>query len=36
MLRQGGTHFVVGYGGQVQVPTVHMVISEVMPVVPDV
>ncbi len=29
MLRQGGTHYVVGYGGQVQVPTVHMVISEI-------
>lgn len=29
MLRQGGTHYVVGYGGTVQVPTVHMVISEV-------
>ena len=29
MLRQGGTHFVVGYGGEVRVPTVHMVISEV-------
>jgi NAD+-dependent secondary alcohol dehydrogenase Adh1 len=28
MLRPGGTHYVVGYGGQVQVPTVHMVISE--------
>jgi NAD+-dependent secondary alcohol dehydrogenase Adh1 len=30
MLRQGGTHYVVGYGGQVQVPTVHMVISEIV------
>lgn len=29
MLRQGGTHYVVGYGGQVQVPTVHMVIQEI-------
>jgi NAD+-dependent secondary alcohol dehydrogenase Adh1 len=29
MLRQGGTHYIVGYGGVVQVPTVHMVISEV-------
>ena len=30
MLRQGGTHFVVGYGGKVEVPTVHMVISEIV------
>jgi len=29
MLRQGGTDFVVGYGGTVEVPTVHMVISEI-------
>lgn len=29
MLRQGGTHYVIGYGGAVQVPTVHMVISEI-------
>ena len=29
MLRQGGTHFVIGYGGEVQVPTVNMVINEV-------
>ena len=29
MLRQGGTHYVVGYGGQVQVPTVHLVIQEI-------
>ena len=29
MLRQGGTHYVVGYGGKVEVPTVHMVISEI-------
>jgi NAD+-dependent secondary alcohol dehydrogenase Adh1 len=28
MLRQGGTHFVVGYGGKIETPTVHMVISE--------
>lgn len=28
MLRQGGTHHVVGYGGQVQIPTVNMVIQE--------
>jgi NAD+-dependent secondary alcohol dehydrogenase Adh1 len=30
MLRQGGTHYVIGYGGVVQVPTVHMVISEIV------
>ncbi|MGQ9529677.1 zinc-binding dehydrogenase [Chloroflexus sp.] len=29
MLRQGGTHFVVGYGGVVHVPTVHMIITEI-------
>lgn len=29
MLRQGGTHFIVGYGGEIQVPTVNMVISEI-------
>ncbi|NNJ12733.1 NAD(P)-dependent alcohol dehydrogenase [Chloroflexales bacterium ZM16-3] len=29
MLRQGGTHYIVGYGGEVHVPTVHMVISEI-------
>jgi NAD+-dependent secondary alcohol dehydrogenase Adh1 len=29
MLRPGGTHYVVGYGGKVEVPTVHMVISEI-------
>ena len=29
MLRQGGTDYVVGYGGKVEVPTVHMVISEI-------
>jgi NAD+-dependent secondary alcohol dehydrogenase Adh1 len=29
MLRQGGTHFLVGYGGTIEVPTVHMVINEV-------
>ena len=29
MLRQGGTDFVVGYGGKIEVPTVHMVISEI-------
>ena len=29
MLRQGGTHFVVGYGGKVEVPTLHMIFSEI-------
>ena len=29
MLRQGGTHFVVGYGGRIEVPTVHMIINEI-------
>ncbi|HEY3233035.1 MAG TPA: NAD(P)-dependent alcohol dehydrogenase [Roseiflexaceae bacterium] len=29
MLRQGGTHYVVGYGGKVEVPTVHMIINEI-------
>ncbi|GAC1534610.1 MAG: NAD(P)-dependent alcohol dehydrogenase [Herpetosiphon sp.] len=28
MCRPGGTHFVIGYGGKIEVPTVHMVISE--------
>ncbi len=29
MLRQGGTHFIVGYGGKIGVPTVHMIINEI-------
>jgi len=29
MLRQGGTHFIVGYGGEIRIPTVHMIINEV-------
>ena len=29
MLRQGGTHFIVGYGGTIEVPTVHMVINDI-------
>jgi NAD+-dependent secondary alcohol dehydrogenase Adh1 len=29
MLRQGGTHFVVGYGGEIRIPTVHLIIQEV-------
>ncbi len=29
MLRQGGVHFVVGYGGKIEVPTVHMILNEI-------
>ena len=29
MLRQGGTHFVVGYGGKIEVPTVHVILNEI-------
>lgn len=29
MLRQGGTHYMVGYGGEVRIPTVHLIIQEV-------
>ena len=29
MLRRGGTHFVVGYGGKIEVPTLHMIINEI-------
>src|SRR5207245_9716140 len=29
MLRQGGTHFIVGYGGKIEVPTVHMRINAI-------
>ena len=29
MLRQGGTHFIVGYGGEIKIPTAHMVINEI-------
>jgi NAD+-dependent secondary alcohol dehydrogenase Adh1 len=29
MLRQGGTHYVIGYGGTITIPTVHMVINEI-------
>jgi NAD+-dependent secondary alcohol dehydrogenase Adh1 len=29
MLRQGGTHIVVGYGGTVEVPTIDMIFSEI-------
>ncbi len=28
MLRRGGTHFVVGYGGKLEVPTVQMIFNE--------
>jgi NAD+-dependent secondary alcohol dehydrogenase Adh1 len=29
MLRQGGTHIVVGYGGRVEVPTIDVIFSEI-------
>ena len=29
MLRQGGQYFIVGYGGKIEIPTVHMIINEV-------
>jgi NAD+-dependent secondary alcohol dehydrogenase Adh1 len=29
MLRKGGTHYVVGYGGQLDTPTAHMVVNEI-------
>jgi NAD+-dependent secondary alcohol dehydrogenase Adh1 len=29
MLRAGGTHYVVGYGGEIRIPTVNMVIQEI-------
>jgi NAD+-dependent secondary alcohol dehydrogenase Adh1 len=29
MLRQGGTHYIVGYGGKIEVPTVHIIINEI-------
>ncbi len=29
MLRKGGTHIVIGYGGQLQIPTVHMIFQEI-------
>ncbi|MBO0706596.1 MAG: zinc-binding dehydrogenase, partial [Candidatus Dormibacteraeota bacterium] len=28
MLRQGGTHIVIGYGGTIQVPAIDMIFSE--------
>jgi NAD+-dependent secondary alcohol dehydrogenase Adh1 len=29
MLRQGGTHIVVGYGGTIEVPTIDVIFSEI-------
>ena len=29
MLRAGGTHFIVGYGGTIEVPTLHMIRNEI-------
>lgn len=29
MLRKGGAHFIVGYGGEIRVPTVHMILNEI-------
>jgi NAD+-dependent secondary alcohol dehydrogenase Adh1 len=29
MLRRGGTHFIVGYGGTIEVPTLHIIINEI-------
>jgi NAD+-dependent secondary alcohol dehydrogenase Adh1 len=29
MLRQGGQYFIVGYGGKIEIPTVHMIINEI-------
>ncbi|MCZ6679699.1 MAG: NAD(P)-dependent alcohol dehydrogenase [Candidatus Poribacteria bacterium] len=29
MLRKGGTHFIVGYGGQIEVPTLHIILNEI-------
>ena len=29
MLRRGGTHFIVGYGGKIEVPTIHIIMNEV-------
>lgn len=29
MLRQGGVHYIVGYGGKIETPTVHMIINEI-------
>ena len=29
MLRQGGTHYVIGYGGEIRIPTLNFVINEI-------
>jgi len=29
MLRQGGTHIVIGYGGRIEVPTIDVIFSEI-------
>ena len=29
MLRKGGAHFIVGYGGRIEVPTLHMISNEI-------
>lgn len=29
MLRRGGTHFIIGYGGKLEVPTVQMIFNEI-------
>ncbi len=29
MLRKGGTHFIIGYGGKLEVPTVQMIFNEI-------
>jgi NAD+-dependent secondary alcohol dehydrogenase Adh1 len=29
MLRQGGQYYIVGYGGKIEIPTVHMIINEI-------
>ena len=30
MLRKGGTHLIVGYGGEIRVPTLHMISNEIV------
>lgn len=29
MLRRGGTHYLVGYGGEIRIPTVHIIANEI-------
>ena len=29
MLRQGGTHFIIGYGGTIEIPTIDMIRNEI-------